>query len=343
MRQAPAFWWRGEPGVAARMLQPVGALYGTVTALRMAQPGVTLPIPVICVGNLVAGGAGKTPTALAFARILASAGHRPAFLSRGYGRRVPKDERRAILRVDPARHEADLSGDEPLLLARAAPTYVSADRVAAGHQAFADGATVLLLDDGLQNPTLRKTIAVAVIDAASGIGNGLCVPAGPLRAPLGAQWPFVTAVCLIGEGKPGDDVAGAARRHRLPIFRGQLIPDEDALNELRGKPLYAFAGIGRPDKFFATLSASGLEVRGHRAFADHHRFSSSDLTGLQRLAASAGAHLVTTTKDQARLTPSFPALCLPVSLVFDDAASVKRLLLDGLPPGDGLASRSRSA
>ena len=176
---APRFWARERPGLAARALAPLGALYGLATARRMARPGTRVDAPVICVGNYVVGGAGKTPTAIAVARLLQSAGERVAFLSRGYG----GAPRAAPTRVDPQLHGALAVGDEPLLLARVAPCWVGADRVAAAREAIADGASALVLDDGLQNPALAKDYAIAVIDGEAGFGNGLCFPAGPLRAP----------------------------------------------------------------------------------------------------------------------------------------------------------------
>ena len=180
---APRFWARERPGLAARALAPLGALYGLATARRMARPGTRVDAPVICVGNYVVGGAGKTPTAIAVARLLQNAGERVAFLSRGYG----GAPRAAPTRVDPHLHGALAVGDEPLLLARVAPCWVGADRVAAAREAIADGASVLVLDDGLQNPALVKDYAIAVIDGEAGFGNGLCFPAGPLRAPRNAR------------------------------------------------------------------------------------------------------------------------------------------------------------
>ena len=321
MRRAPAFWWRSRPIVAARVLAPLGALYGALTSARMARPGRRLDRPVICVGNLVVGGAGKTPTVVALVDLLRALGERPAILSRGYGRTNAKTH--PVLLVDPLRHGFTQVGDEPLLLAAAAPTYVSADRVAAGRRAIAAGATVLLLDDGLQSPQLAKTGTIAVVDGATGIGNGLCLPAGPLRAPLARQWPYVTAVCIIGAGRPGEQAAIAARERKLPVWRARLVPDVAAIGRLRYTPLHAFAAIGRPDKFFGTLRDAGLDVVAVRAFPDHHPFTPGDLRRLRADATRQGARLVTTTKDAVRLPSGFPAVALPVTLRFDmpDAVS----------------------
>lgn len=327
MRTAPQFWWRHHPSLAATLLRPLGVIYGAVTARRMAQSGTLLPAPVLCVGNFVAGGAGKTPTAVALGTMLIEAGHRPAFLSRGYGRQTSRVQLQAVLRVDVSRHGAAEVGDEPLLLAQVAPTYVSTDRVAAGHQAIANGASVLVLDDGLQNPTLRKTISLAVIDGSNGVGNGLCVPAGPLRAPLASQWPHVAAVCLIGDGESG---ARVARQTERPVFRARLVPDPATVGSLRGTPLYAFAGIGQPAKFFKTLEDSDLDLRGCQGFPDHHRFSDADLARLTNRAALEGARLITTSKDRMRLPAGFPALDLPVSLAFDDIDALRQLVVEAI-------------
>lgn len=297
----------------------------------MARPGVVTPVPVVCVGNLVAGGAGKTPTTLALAALLVAEGHRPAILSRGYGRRIARGTERHVLRVDAGRHEASEVGDEPLLLAAAAPTYVAADRRDAARQAVTEGATLLLLDDGLQNPTLHKTLTLAVVDGAAGVGNGLCVPAGPLRAPVKAQWPHVDALCIIGEGAPGAAVRAEAEARGLPVLGASLEPDATTVAQLRGQPLLGFAGIGRPEKFFATLQACNLDLRERRAFPDHHSFADNDRAALLRDADALGARLVTTAKDRMRLPPDFSATVLPVTLRFDDLAAVRRLLAR-LPP-----------
>lgn len=317
--RAPAFWWEPRRTRLARLLQPLALAYGETTARRMRQDGTRLAVPVLCVGNLVAGGAGKTPTALALAGLLSGQGHRPALLSRGYGRtrgRAEAGDR--VIRVEPERHLAVDVGDEPLLLARVAPTYVSSDRLAAGRQAIAGGASLLILDDGLQNPNPHKTLTLAVVDGAAGVGNGLCLPAGPLRAPLDAQWPHVSALCVIGPGAEGERCIAAARVRAIPVWTARIVPDEAALAELWERPLYAFAGIGRPAKFFEMLIAHELDLVGTRSFPDHHAFADADLARLERDARTLGATLVTTAKDHARLPTGFPARPFPVTLRFDD-------------------------
>ena len=211
---APCFWWR-KAGPAALALAPVGAVYGAMTAYRMTKAGARIGVPVLCIGNFVVGGAGKTPTAIAVATRLAARGQSPAFVSRGYGRREARGTRGTVTRVEPSRHKARDVGDEPLLLARAAPCFVSDDRVAAAMAAVAAGATVVVMDDGFQNPGLGKDASVVAVDGAAGVGNGFCLPAGPLRAPLSRQWPSTTLLAVIGAGPAGETLAAEAIDHGI--------------------------------------------------------------------------------------------------------------------------------
>jgi tetraacyldisaccharide 4'-kinase len=282
---APRFWARERPGLAARALAPLGALYGLATARRMALPGVQVAAPVICVGNYVLGGAGKTPTAIAVARLLLAAGERVAFLSRGYG----GARREAPTRVDPQVHGALGVGDEPLLLARVAPCWVGADRVAAAREAIADGASALVLDDGLQNPSLAKDYSLAVIDGEAGFGNGLCFPAGPLRAPLARQAHFVSAEVVIG----GADASASALGGERAPFRARLEADAIVGAELIGRPVLAFAGIARPEKFFATLEGLGAQITARRRFPDHHMFDAREIDEILAVALRRGAVNIT--------------------------------------------------
>ena len=328
--KAPTFWWKARPSLSARLLELPGWIYGTVTARRMSRPGQTLAVPVLCVGNLVAGGAGKTPTAIALAQILQAKGETVAFLSRGYGAKLPRDGQ--PIAVDPAHHGAAEVGDEPLLLARAAPTFVSRDRSASGERAIASGASVLILDDGLQNPTPRKSVAIAVVDGRLGVGNGFCLPAGPLRAPLEAQWPHVDALCVIGPGEAGARVAGLARDRGLAVWTARLQPDGATVDRLKGGTLHAFAGIGDPAKFFRTLESCGLRVVAKRAFPDHHRFTATEVSALRTAATRDGALLLTTEKDRVRLPQEFPAEVLPVAIVFDEPDRLATWLVARLRP-----------
>jgi tetraacyldisaccharide 4'-kinase len=324
---APRFWARERPSLAARALAPLGALYGRAVAKRMARPGARVDAAVVCVGNFVLGGAGKTPTAIAVARLLLDAGERVAFLSRGYGGRAGQGP----LKVDPARHDARAVGDEPLLLARVAPCFVGADRVASARAAVADGASALVLDDGLQNPSLAKDFTLAAIDGEAGFGNGLCFPAGPLRAPPALQWPFVSAAVTIG-GAAGVEAALRRLAPLKPILRARLAPDASVAAALVGRPVLAFAGVARPAKFFATLETLGARVAARRAFPDHHAYAESEIEALIAEAAARGFIAVTTEKDHVRLAPAHrrAVTALPVSLRFEAPERVAALIVGAL-------------
>ena len=324
---APRFWWR-RAGLAALALAPVGAVYGAITAHRMTTAGARIGVPVLCIGNFVVGGAGKTPTALAVAARLAARGQSPAFVSRGYGRRSGRGTRGTVTRVEPSRDMAEDVGDEPLLLARAAPCYVSDDRLAAAMAAVAAGATVVVMDDGFQNPGLGKDASLVAVDGATGVGNGFCLPAGPLRAPLSRQWATTTLLAVIGAGSAGDAVAAEAVRHGIGVLHGTLEPDADAVAALRNRRLLGFSGIGRPEKFFETLTGCGLDLAGRLGFPDHHAFTENDRNALLRAAAETQSCLVTTEKDIVRLPKGFPAAVLPVTLRFADERPLARLLDD---------------
>ena len=322
----PAFWWRPR-GPAARLLAPVAAVYGGIAAWRMAQAGHGAGIPVVCIGNLTVGGAGKTPTAIAVADLLRQAGRQPFLLSRGYGGTLP-----GPLRVDASRHRAREIGDEPLLLARAAPTIVAADRVAGAELARQQGADVIVMDDGFQNPALSKNLSIVVVDGRRGIGNGAVLPAGPLRAPLAPQLGRAHALLVIGP--PAGAAAIAATARHLPIFHGRLAPDPSALAALQGRNVLAFAGIGDPQKFFTTLVEAGVAVAARQAIPDHHRYGAAEAAALLARAAREGLTLVSTEKDVARLAGEveLQALAaqtraLPVALVIEETAAFRDLVI----------------
>ncbi|MGI8525222.1 MAG: tetraacyldisaccharide 4'-kinase [Pseudolabrys sp.] len=324
----PAFWWR-EAGFSSLALSPLSAVYGAIAAGRMVQDGARAGVPVICVGNFTLGGSGKTPAAIAIARLLADAGQKPALLSRGYG-----GQNAGPIQVDPQLHHASEVGDEALLLAHAAPTFVSRDRVAGAKAAVAAGASVIVMDDGLQNPSLAKAIAISVVDGRRGIGNAQVFPAGPLRAPLSVQWEQTGALLLIGEGRAGAGLASKAAGLGLPVFRGRLEPDPAAVTALSGRNVLAFAGIGDPEKFFATLKAAGIRAPLLRAFADHHRYSDEEAAALLMQAEQQELDLLTTEKDFARIkgVPGLAALAsrarvLPVSLAVAEPATLRDFLL----------------
>ena len=285
--RAPAFWQ--QDGAWAHMLAPMSAVVSASTARRVARAGWRAPVPVLCCGNAGVGGAGKTTLALDVAKRLQRRGARVAFLTRGYGGQV-----KGTARVD-ARHDAHDVGDEALLLAEVAPTLVGADRAASARVAVAQGATVLVMDDGLQNPGLEKDLSLPVIDGAAGFGNGRVLPAGPLREPVLAAAGRCQAAVMIGVDAKA---AAAALPPGLPVLRATLRPDT---LRLAGRTVFAFAGIGRPEKFFETVREAGAVLAGQRSFPDHHRYRTAELEALWRSAVAAGAALVTTPKDEVRL------------------------------------------
>lgn len=326
----PSFWWRSA-GVEAAVLAPLGAAYGSVAAHRMRGLGRSAGVPVLCVGNLTVGGAGKTPAALAFARLLINAGRRVFFLTRGYGGGLS-----GPVRVDPSRHTAAEVGDEPLLLARLAPTIVARNRVAGAEMARAAGASTIVMDDGFQNPSLNKNFSVVVIDGRRGIGNGRVIPAGPLRAPLRAQVRHAQALLVLGEPSVRCDAAVAvAQENDIPVFQGRLEAEADAVSALTGLRVLAFAGIGDPEKFFSTVAEAGIPAPVTQGFPDHHRYSRAEAEGLVERAARENLVLVTTEKDLVRIArdPEVAALAkvaraLPVTLQLDDEDTFRQLLFD---------------
>jgi tetraacyldisaccharide 4'-kinase len=272
-------------------------------------------VPVVCCGNAGVGGAGKTTLVLDLARRMQRRGVQVHCLTRGYGGRV-----RGVLRVGPAEHDAALVGDEPLLLAEVAPTWVGADRAVAAREAVAAGARAILMDDGLQNPGLEKAASILVIDGAVGFGNGRVMPAGPLREPALAAAARCRAGVLIGP-----DLAGArAAVPGLPMLEARLVPEQ----RMDGARVFAFAGIARPAKFHATLREAGAELAGVEGFPDHHVFSPRELDRVLARAAELGATPITTPKDAVRLPPLVRAevAVLGVRLEWRDEAALDRLL-----------------
>jgi tetraacyldisaccharide 4'-kinase len=323
----PAFWW-GEAGLAAALLAPFAAVYGAVASARLAQSGARATVPVICIGNPTVGGAGKTPLALTLARLLREAGEVPMLLSRGYGGML-----KGPLRVDLARHRAADVGDEPLLLARVAPTVVARDRVSGAQAAIAAGAGVIVMDDGFQNPSLQKDFSILVVDGRRGIGNGRVVPAGPLRAPLIAQLARADALVMVGASNAGAAVTAAARGRGVPVFHAGLAPDAARTAALAGTRVMAFTGIGDPQKLFATLAGAGVAVVATRSFPDHHGYTRAEARMLCEQADREALTLVTTEKDLVRMQGDAAvaalaarARALPVTLTLADPAAFLRLL-----------------
>ncbi len=291
----PGFWY-GPPSLLSRLLLPVSAIYGAVAARRISRPGVRAGVPVICVGNYHLGGAGKTPVTLALADMLRAMGERPMVVSRGYGGSFE-----GPVEVDARRHMAAEVGDEPLMMADRVPVVVARDRAAGAALARESGASVVLLDDGLQNPALVKDVTLAVIDGHRALGNGRVFPAGPLRAPLAPQLARTDVLIVVGAGHAADELAQVVSSRGALVLCANFVADPESIARLQGRRVLAFAGIGDPARFFATLRASGIGVAETKAFADHHAYAPYEITGLRARAKAQALTLVTTEKDMARI------------------------------------------
>jgi len=318
--KAPAFWWK-KPGPLAHLFSPLAALYGAVAASRLKQNGTRAPCPVICIGNFVAGGAGKTPLVLAVAQLLKTQGEKPVFLSRGHGGTLT-----GPVLVDEVQHGPHEVGDEPLLLARSAPTIIARDRVAGAFLAARHG-TIIIMDDGMQNPSLRKDLTLAVIDAGQALGNGLCLPAGPLRAPLEAQIPLVD-LCVVVGGKTPQSITQSFKKR---VMSARLVPDAGMSGALKGLAVHAFCGIGRPQKFEQSLRDCGVKLIRSDAYPDHHMFSRIEIERLVAEARRTHALPITTAKDHVRIVATAPDLAdkiavLPVTLIFDHEDHMHEIL-----------------
>ncbi|MEF3366533.1 tetraacyldisaccharide 4'-kinase [Methylocystis sp. 9N] len=319
--RAPAFW--RDDCALSRLLSPLGAIYGRFAGERLSREAPRAPLLAIVVGGLTTGGDGKTPLVLALARLLAARGEKPALLTRGFGR---KRETAQPIAVDLNRHQAADVGDEALLLARAALTIVGADRLASAALAQRRGATCLILDDGFHSRRVAADLALLAIDADYGAGNGRCLPAGPLRAPLDAQFTAADMLVVIGDGARGTAIAEGAHK---PYARARLVAEPEAAKALKDARVVAFAGVARPEKFFRTVEACGAEIVARAPFGDHHRFTDNDYAALSALRQKFGAHLVTTEKDAARIGARMATLgasTLPVTLAFDDVGALDAAL-----------------
>jgi tetraacyldisaccharide 4'-kinase len=338
--RAPRFWYRppDRPGLLARLLAPLAAVHAAGTARRLSRgraAAYRARVPVICVGNLNAGGTGKTPTVIALTQRLAERWGEGGVhvVSRGHGGAL-----KGPVRVDPRRHDAAEVGDEPLLLAAFAPTWVARNRAAGVRAAEAAGAALIVLDDGLQNPSVVKDLSLVVVDAARGFGNGRVIPAGPLREPVAAGLARADMVLSVGGPEAQAGFAGrwGAALGTLPHLHGVLEPLPTGMR-WQGLRVLAFAGIGHPEKFFLTLKEMGADLADVRALSDHQPLSTALMVRLEQHARALGAQLVTTEKDAVRLPARFRSkvLTLPVRLEVADWAPLDRALVGILPQDCG--------
>lgn len=330
--KTPSFWYRPQGSKAPaveKLLVPVSAIYKLFYDVHhVLKRPYKAPVPVICIGNLVAGGTGKTPTSLALLETLKARGlaKNPAFLIRGYG-----GAEMGPLAVSPRTHTAWDVGDEALILAQGAPTYVGGDRAASAQMAADNGADMLIMDDGLQNPGIHKDVRLVVVNGDMGFGNERLLPAGPLRQPLDDDFSMTDGMILIGE-----DRRGALERlpEGTPLIRAHLQP-KPAVDLDKDTPYLAFAGLGYPDKFFRYLKETlGANVVASVPFSDHHPYEASDMRALHEQAQSLGARLITTEKDYLRLPhlENIPVETLPVEMRWDNEEALVELIQNCLRP-----------
>ena len=317
--KAPGYWQKRC--LRSELLVPFSVFNFLWQRIRRCNASPqTLSVPVLCVGNVVAGGAGKTPVAIAVAQILLTQGKKVAFVSRGY-----KGKLKGPVQVNSEQHTVKQVGDEPLLLAQVAPCWVGKSKISTAQAAIDAGAEIIILDDGMQNFSIHKNLTLVVIDGGYGFGNGLLLPAGPLRDRLDLGLTLGDAAIIVGHAN--QEIINQVSPH-LPIYQASLAPTA-SLNKKHNRYL-AFAGIGRPEKFFHTLRDMELELIDEKAFPDHYRYSRKDIRQLKREAKAQDAVLVTTEKDAVRLPPKFrnEVRVLPVAIQWQNSSSIERLLND---------------
>ncbi len=310
----PQFWKTNNK--ISMALWPLSLVYRLVTKIReMRAKPFKSQIPVICVGNVNIGGAGKTPVTIEVAKILQEQGKKVAFLSRGYGGYLY-----GPVRVDLEKHDAKQVGDEPLLLREIAPVYVAKNRTEGLKLISLSETDVIIMDDGLQNPNVVKDMCLLVIDGSYGVGNGQVLPAGPLRESLQAALSKVTATIFIG------DDATKMLPLETKIIRAKILPHNH--EKFIGKDVIAFAGIGNPEKFFGSLKELGGNIMKKVSFPDHYMYKEAELENLLKEANECGAMLVTTKKDFVRLDAKYKEKIqyLSIEISFSDKAVLEETL-----------------
>ena len=325
MIRAPKFWHK--PSTVGKLLSPLSILWRTGTAVQkiFSSPPWSGSVPIICVGNLTAGGAGKTPLTIDFVQALNASGHSPHVLTRGFGGSLI-----GPVKVNPDIHTVAQVGDEPLLLAAKAPTWLARNRIAGAQQAIKNGASIIIMDDGFQNPTIKKSFSILTVDGGYGFGNGQVIPAGPLRETPKTGLSRCDAVVLMGEDRHGiRDFIG----NTCPIYRTKIITYPN--KELTNQKVLAFAGIGRPSKFYESVIELGYEVVDTFDFPDHHQFKLDEIKSILKQSSELSAIPVTTTKDYVRLPLEVQPMIKKIEIALewehirDRETIISRVLKDG--------------